>query len=128
MQLPPAEAQLRRIDIAPPESAQAADESPMGGPSQVPDLMWEGAGLVRDGLALRRTVARVGAASRRLEAALGPRASRRDWEHASVALVGWLVARAALRREESRGGHRRADFPARDDLHWQIHVGDRRAA
>ena len=46
---------------------------------------------------------------------------------ASIALVGHLVARAALRREESRGGHRRADFPVRDDVHWKIHVADRRA-
>jgi L-aspartate oxidase len=36
--------------------------------------------------------------------------------------VGLLVARAALRREESRGGHFRADFPKRDDLHWKVHM------
>ena len=29
---------------------------------------------------------------------------------------------AALRREESRGGHFRTDFPQRDDLHWKIHI------
>ena len=89
--------------------------------------MWEGAGLVRDAAGLRRTLDGVGEVSRRLEAGLFEAATRAGWEQASIALVAWLVARAALRREESRGGHRRADFPARDDLHWQVHVADRRA-
>ena len=92
----------------------------------VPSAMWEGAGLVRDADGLRRTLALVGAASRRLEPALAEASTRTPWEDASIALVAWLVARAALRREESRGGHRRADFPARDDLHWQRHIADRR--
>jgi L-aspartate oxidase len=127
MQMPPAPGELRRIEIAPAESSPAEEQSPADS-SQVPDLMWEGAGLVRDAGRLRRTVECVGAVSQQLEAAVGPLASGRDWEHASLALVGWLVARAALRREESRGGHRRADFPARDDLHWKIHVADRRVA
>ena len=127
MQMPPASAELGRIAIAPAESPRPEEQSPAE-PSEVPDLMWEGAGLVRDAGGLRRTVDRVSAVSQHLEAVVGPLASRRDWEQASLALVGWLVARAALRREESRGGHRRSDFSARDDLHWKIHAGDRRPA
>ncbi|MBM3819999.1 MAG: hypothetical protein FJW14_13415, partial [Acidimicrobiia bacterium] len=42
----------------------------------------------------------------------------------SLVTVGLLLARAALRREESRGGHFRADFPARDDLHWTRRISD----
>jgi L-aspartate oxidase len=126
MQRPAADARLRRIELAPPEAPKADDGGLATDPDEVPDVMWDGAGLVRDAEGLRRAVARVGGVSRRLEAAGRPDVGRRQWEHASLALVGWLVARAALRREESRGGHRRADFPARDDLHWQIHVSDRR--
>ena len=40
----------------------------------------------------------------------------------SLVTVAWLIARGALDRYESRGGHARADFPARDDLHWKFHV------
>ena len=43
---------------------------------------------------------------------------------ASLVTVGLLVTHAALRREESRGGHFRADFPQRDDLHWRKRVAD----
>ena len=46
------------------------------------------------------------------------------WRRASLVTVAALIARAALRREESRGGHFRTDFPARDDLKWKVHVSD----
>jgi L-aspartate oxidase len=36
-----------------------------------------------------------------------------------------LMAEAALWREESRGGHFREDFPARDDEHWRVHSAQR---
>jgi L-aspartate oxidase len=37
------------------------------------------------------------------------------------------MAGAALRREESRGGHFREDFTRRDDIHWLKHFADRRS-
>jgi L-aspartate oxidase len=69
-------------------------------------LMWEAVGLIRSGQTLAPAVARL--------------AGWRD--HSDLALVGYLIAIAALNREESRGGHFRQDFPSRDDLHWKIHV------
>jgi L-aspartate oxidase len=36
--------------------------------------------------------------------------------------VAVALARAAAKRQESRGGHERLDFPKRDDEHWQRHL------
>jgi succinate dehydrogenase/fumarate reductase flavoprotein subunit len=39
----------------------------------------------------------------------------------NFAQLARLMAEAALWREESRGGHYREDFPARDDPRWRVH-------
>ena len=39
----------------------------------------------------------------------------------NFATLARLITEAALWREESRGGHYRADFPKRDDEKWQVH-------
>jgi L-aspartate oxidase len=89
----------------------------------VRSLMWRSAGLFRTRESLSTAVDRLeGAylAARSLaETAPDNLGARRRVNLCTVAL---LVARAALRREESRGGHFRADFPQRDDLHWRVHM------
>jgi L-aspartate oxidase len=94
-------------------------------PFVIRDLMWRHGGLVRtaDGLraALPQLAAWRAAAAARVAAAPADRECRRV---ASLATVGFLIARAALRREETRGGHFRADFPDRDDIHFQRHFAD----
>ena len=93
----------------------------------VRDLMWREAGLFRTRDGLQRAVAR-------LDAAYSAECDRVDagisdadaWRRYNLVNVARLIARAALRREESRGGHFRADFPRRDDLHWKVHVVDAR--
>jgi L-aspartate oxidase len=91
----------------------------------VRDLMWRHAGLLRshetlDGLVVRLS-AWWGCLAHKRPAATSNREFRRL---SSLVTVSLLIARAALRREESRGGHFRTDFPHRDDIHWQRHVSD----
>jgi L-aspartate oxidase len=69
--------------------------------------MWDRVGLFRDADGVKD--------------ALGHFGTPQDGEP-SVLTVGRLIARAALRREESRGGHYRLDFPQKDDAHWKHRV------
>jgi L-aspartate oxidase len=94
--------------------------------SDVRDVMWRDAGLVRSRRGLAPLVEQLtgwrAAVSKAREASPGDRDLPRV---ASLVTVALLIARAALRREESRGGHFREDFPQRDDIHWQRRIADR---
>jgi L-aspartate oxidase len=85
----------------------------------VRDLMWRSVGLFRSGASLADASARFDAAAR---------APAADRQLRNLVTVARLIARAALRREESRGGHFRSDFAQRDDRHWMRHLVDVRAA
>ena len=110
----------------------------------VRDLMWRHAGLFRTREGLSSAVSRLEAAYAAARAhvglddgakdsvrrsspglpSLGSEAARPDsaFRLLNLTTVALLVARGALRREESRGGHFRADFPSRDDLHFRVHL------
>jgi L-aspartate oxidase len=91
----------------------------------VRDLMWRHAGLLRSRETLSGLVTQLSAWWRHLAQRRDADASNREFRRlSSLVTVSLLMARAALRREESRGGHFRTDFPHRDDIHWQKHVAD----
>jgi L-aspartate oxidase len=114
-----------------PASAASASDVPAGlvddrppmpaRPAALPDLqstrelLWNGAGVIRDAAALSAVATIAPDALESREAAIATPAD---------VLVAMLVARAALVREESRGGHFRSDFPAEDPA-WEVHVAQR---
>jgi L-aspartate oxidase len=79
---------------------------------EIRDLMWRSVGLFRSRAGLEGAVARLATAD------------PDDPAHRHLLVVARLIARAALRREESRGAHYRSDFPQRDDARWRVHVMD----
>jgi L-aspartate oxidase len=122
MRLPLSDAKLPDAVAARPWTRSAAPGEAVR-PEDVPDVLWSVGGLIRDGEGLARGLAA-------LEPLLEPQRHERlpdtvsEAQQQSVALVGSLILRAALRREESRGGHRRAEFASRDDVHWRVHVAE----
>ncbi len=66
-------------------------------------IMWQYAGIIRSAAGLKSALATLGDIERRL-----PEGAT---EEANLIQTASLIARAALRRRESRGGHYRSDFP-----------------
>jgi L-aspartate oxidase len=97
-------------------------------PWSVRDIMWRQVGLFRDAAILRGALEVLEPRYREADARVhaGARLDLEGWRAANVVTVAYLIARAALRREESRGAHYRDDYPARDDINWLRRIADRR--
>jgi L-aspartate oxidase len=93
---------------------------------EVQDVMWRHVGLFREREGLLRALDVLEPAWRTFDAQIagGARLDPDTWRAASIVTVARLVARAALRREESRGGHCRSDFPRRDDERWTCRAAE----
>jgi L-aspartate oxidase len=83
----------------------------------VRDVMWNKVGIVRDGKGLRQAIQEL----QELEPRTTHPSTRRAFEARNILTSGLLVARLALAREESRGGHYRTDYPSHDDGRFLKH-------
>ena len=123
MRQPPVAAALQKdrvmADGFPSSIPSAVSPQPLA-MTEIQRVMWRLAGLFRDRDGLQRAVSALEAAR---SAAPAP-STVEGWRDRNLLTVARLIARAALRREESRGGHFRQDFPMRDDLRWMRHIVD----
>ena len=92
--------------VAAPVDDLATEPEGSMGLSRIRDLADRFLGVRREGLELQALLAE-------LAAATDPGGGR------AATLVAWLMAGAADRRRESRGGHYRVDFPAQDP-DWRV--------
>ncbi|UFS59993.1 L-aspartate oxidase [Subtercola endophyticus] len=93
---------------------------------ELQQLMWDNVGVYRDAETLEHALSTLeswasnGAQSTSAETARGG-ATLHDRENANLLLLGTLITRSALAREESRGAHFRSDFPEpREELRHHI--------
>jgi len=87
--------------------------------------LWESAGIIRD----RRSLLGALTAFRQMEKeelpaarVSTPKEMLEKMEMKGALLVGEMIARSALLREETRGAHCREDFPEADDTRWKGNI------
>jgi L-aspartate oxidase len=104
-------------NAVPVRSGAASDESHEETIREIQDLMWKDVGIIRDGVGLKRAILHLDEIAARVS---NPQ-TRRAHEAQNLHLAGLLVARSALKREESRGAHYRTDYPDHDDARFRKH-------
>lgn len=85
--------------------------------TQIQDLMWDKVGILRNETGLREAVGLLLG----WEQDVLSTGSVHELETVNMLTVGVAIAKAALDRKESRGGHFRSDYPVRLDDSWQKH-------
>lgn len=100
-------------DIAEPERYPDIEEA------AIRQIAWESCGISRDAIGLSSAIQSLQSVAQRKLA----RPAREQYELRNIYAVANLIARCALAREESRGGHYRTDFPeTRPEFQKHSHI------
>ncbi|MGH9662971.1 MAG: L-aspartate oxidase, partial [Bryobacteraceae bacterium] len=100
---------MRGHSAQPPTEGEPPAESRFPGISEqdLRALAWRDCGILRSGAALKNARSLL----EDFPLVRCPEAGRGHYELRNMHIVSTLIARCALAREESRGGHFRSDFP-----------------
>jgi succinate dehydrogenase / fumarate reductase flavoprotein subunit len=108
--------------------SSAAGENPFQIQSKLQDRMQDLVGIVRNGKELEEALKHIGELKEKIirVACSGNRGYNPGW-HTALELthmitVAEAIARAALQRKESRGGHYREDFPEKSDAFGKVNI------
>jgi L-aspartate oxidase len=85
--------------------------------TKIREVMWQSVGIMRNGKDLAEAIKRLEA----LELPKCEKSARSSHELRNLHTLALVMARAALAREESRGGHYRSDYPFRNDEDFAKH-------
>jgi L-aspartate oxidase len=96
-----------RAEARPPAALGAPALFPVISEENLRRCTWENCGLVRSGETLESLIHSLS----RLSLVESPKAMRSQYELRNMHTVALAMARCALARQESRGGHYRTDFP-----------------
>jgi succinate dehydrogenase/fumarate reductase flavoprotein subunit len=119
-----ADAVERRVRERTSLRGRAGSLSPLALQRRLQKTMWQKVGLLRDESSLEEALRALEALDQEREnARVAPFESyNTDWlellELGHMIRLGEIIARCALERTESRGGHVRMDHPERDDARW----------
>jgi succinate dehydrogenase/fumarate reductase flavoprotein subunit len=94
---------------------------------EIQETMWENAGIVRSAKGLEQAMKVISGMKRDQILELSGKSIFSALECANLLLTAEMIVHAATKREESRGSHRRGDFPGRNDTTWQRHIALRNA-
>jgi succinate dehydrogenase/fumarate reductase flavoprotein subunit len=84
--------------------------------TKIKDIMWDKAGIIRDKEGLLYAQDQLN----KFREKFIPQIQVPDLEVGNMITLGLIIAKTAMEREESRGGHYRIDFPFTDE-EWQKH-------
>jgi len=108
---------------------QRSDLRPIDGKRQIQDLMWEKAGVIREGAKMESALQSLASLKEKAEAHLtinpGKRFNREildAFELFHMIRISSLILQAALSRKESRGTHYRLDYPLPDNGEWLANI------
>lgn len=121
---------LYRRQVRPPELFNHYDHNgvfvpasqhlePTEAKHQLQAIMWDDVGIIRTEKGLKKASIKI----REIFNSIARGDDLLDYyEIINMLTVANIVVQAALWRKESRGGHFRSDYPARDDMRWKKHL------